>query len=993
MRRFPKDLNNTARSAAVRSSVRQLQFDSLEDRRLLAGLNVFVFDDSNASGVQESNEQPLAGRVVFLDSNQNEKLDNDEPWQITNSLGRVDFANLSLGTYHVSMLGQNASQIQTTPTTPEISASITSLDGSYQTLGWKNESTIYVQQGQLIRQIDFRQQVELPSLLIPGSLIDIVADSSRQNATQSALAVIQRSNGSRELLAINLQTMTSRTIMESVGQDWQQVFVNDHGYYATRLNEGAQQVHSVDLTNRSHTTVVGATLPVGSQIFEFADSNRLLVEQTGSSNTLSVYTLEAGTLTSIAERNIEAQIDARDPNGRYVTIRNAEGQLEVLDADENLATVKTFDPSIRSIFFDEVRNQAMGLDALGSQWVAFNVAGSWSELSRITAPGLSAGTANQLRQVLMSPFRETMAAALPGGIYAWRLNTPTSAQAPFESNQQTLQVRFGMRATSPNLAPTTSMPTALAVNEDTSHRWTGAEWNDLVDDADGDVAYLLVTQAPQHGELEWSLGNGAVYTPSKDYEGSDVFVVQAFDGRSWSAPLSVSVDVAGINDAPTAIQTNIASIGEHATSVDSLGILSVTDPDADANYLITVSDSRFLVIDGVLKLAEGQLLDFEQQSSIPVEFVAQDQSHPENTISKSLILSLRDENDPVTGIQFELVEVQENQLGANIGAVQPIDQDLHDTYTWQISDPRFEVVEGQLRLKSDRSFDFESEPELQLQITVTDNGGSGVPVNQSLVVQIKDNNDPIEDIVVNGSIVLERVMGYVVGTVSVVDQDDAELFDFTVSDDRFVVEGGSLKLKAGQFVLASDSPTIPLEITATSRLNNDSKTKAKVLNVRANNLPWRNPVNPMDVNGDGVISPLDPLRIINHLNTAGVHRLDAPARGAEGEPGGDFIDVNGDGFVSPIDVLIVINELNLRGSQGGERDPNQGGGNQGQGNQGGDGGGEGEFVPQTQPAFATNASGPSIQTPVAQTNDLSLSEYLANQEDWFGPRRLNKRRS
>jgi hypothetical protein len=67
-----------------------------------------------------------------------------------------------------------------------------------------------------------------------------------------------------------------------------------------------------------------------------------------------------------------------------------------------------------------------------------------------------------------------------------------------------------------------------------------------------------------------------------------------------------------------------------------------------------------------------------------------------------------------------------------------------------------------------------------------------------------------------------------------------------------------------------------------------------------------NPGDPLDVNNDGFISPIDALLVINHMNanngTTGV-----PLTGFISAP---FMDVNHDRFVSPIDALLVINHLN-----------------------------------------------------------------------------------
>ncbi|HUG67251.1 MAG TPA: dockerin type I domain-containing protein [Pirellulaceae bacterium] len=71
--------------------------------------------------------------------------------------------------------------------------------------------------------------------------------------------------------------------------------------------------------------------------------------------------------------------------------------------------------------------------------------------------------------------------------------------------------------------------------------------------------------------------------------------------------------------------------------------------------------------------------------------------------------------------------------------------------------------------------------------------------------------------------------------------------------------------------------------------------------------PWQNRKNPLDVNDDSFVSPLDALLTINFLN--------AMSTGGSGEasrsiPAMLYMDVNGDRVVSAIDALQVINYLN-----------------------------------------------------------------------------------
>ena len=74
---------------------------------------------------------------------------------------------------------------------------------------------------------------------------------------------------------------------------------------------------------------------------------------------------------------------------------------------------------------------------------------------------------------------------------------------------------------------------------------------------------------------------------------------------------------------------------------------------------------------------------------------------------------------------------------------------------------------------------------------------------------------------------------------------------------------------------------------------------------------WRNPVDAVDVDGDGFVVPLDALVVINDINANGARALPA-VRTA----GANYLDTSGDQFLAPQDALIVINYINAEGAQG-----------------------------------------------------------------------------
>ncbi|MEZ6091694.1 MAG: dockerin type I domain-containing protein [Pirellulaceae bacterium] len=95
-------------------------------------------------------------------------------------------------------------------------------------------------------------------------------------------------------------------------------------------------------------------------------------------------------------------------------------------------------------------------------------------------------------------------------------------------------------------------------------------------------------------------------------------------------------------------------------------------------------------------------------------------------------------------------------------------------------------------------------------------------------------------------------------------------------------------------VTATDRGT-PLQFSSSSFL----------LKSVANSSIWRNETNPLDVNQDGEITPLDALIVMNRLSATEPSMLAAQRFDDD-----FFVDVNGDNAITGIDALRVFNWLN-----------------------------------------------------------------------------------
>jgi VCBS repeat-containing protein len=86
-------------------------------------------------------------------------------------------------------------------------------------------------------------------------------------------------------------------------------------------------------------------------------------------------------------------------------------------------------------------------------------------------------------------------------------------------------------------AYTTSANSALSVD------LPGVLANDA--DPDGDSLTVTLANAPAHGELTLQLTGGFIYTPTKDFTGTDSFTYQANDGTALSPAATVTIQVKG----------------------------------------------------------------------------------------------------------------------------------------------------------------------------------------------------------------------------------------------------------------------------------------------------------------------------------------------------------------------------------------------------------------------------------------------------------------
>ncbi|PKF60370.1 hypothetical protein CW745_15630, partial [Psychromonas sp. psych-6C06] len=90
-----------------------------------------------------------------------------------------------------------------------------------------------------------------------------------------------------------------------------------------------------------------------------------------------------------------------------------------------------------------------------------------------------------------------------------------------------------------------------------------------------------------------------------------------------------------------------------------------------------------------------------------------------STTSKVVVNAI---NDKPSEIVLDNLTVNENDIGAVIGKLSTTDVDDGDSHTYTVDDNRFEVVNGELKLKEGISLDHETQDSIVVKVTSTDSG-------------------------------------------------------------------------------------------------------------------------------------------------------------------------------------------------------------------------------------------------------------------------------
>jgi hypothetical protein len=105
-------------------------------------------------------------------------------------------------------------------------------------------------------------------------------------------------------------------------------------------------------------------------------------------------------------------------------------------------------------------------------------------------------------------------------------------------------------------------------------------------DIDADPIWFILENMPAKGTIKMinALSGTYVYTPFTDISGMDSFRFSVFDGKIYSEPATIDIEIVNINDPPVSQNVKVNTMEDHSITAT----LPATDPDNDVlTYIIT----------------------------------------------------------------------------------------------------------------------------------------------------------------------------------------------------------------------------------------------------------------------------------------------------------------------------------------------------------------------------------------------------------------------
>lgn len=884
--------------------------EHLSDRRVLAAITGAVFEDLNHSFQLDAGDTEAPHRLVYIDANQNTRIDAGEPYALADADGNYTFDDLADGTYELRLYNGTDSQFQTFPVLATLDSPVSEVTGGSQLLANGRTPIALTNQSVVLGDLETGVTSEI---VVGGQLTKL------QRLPNGNLLIIGNGPENETAWQVNASTGTSTPINLAQSDPttlWADLAIDANGKgvlleptVSSETGDSLLAIRELDASAPEAISVseVLHTVPADTDVIA-ADGNRSVFAWTGSEGTqLSLWSNSTASFISTSDSigSLTSELLAFDDAAGIIAVRTATGGVGVYDANANFAPLHTLPGANGPVAIDASRDLLFSISSNDSQLQLLNL----RDGSLIADMAIDLSTIGQVSSLAVGDRNDAITVLGAAGITEIALRRSDAHKVTVTNNTDVDGVLFGIGVDGSNTAPVYD-PSApiFTTQEDRGFLRLAPAALAQSSDAQNDEYVVLQRGPAGNGVAIISVDGMFSYSPNADFNGVDTVDVSLHDGRDISAIEEVTIIVESVPDSPTDISSDIDDVAENLGADEIVGIIEVIDADGLGGmpHIIEVNDPRFMVNDGKLIFVGGDL-DFETEPTISLNVSATD-VETNTTIERSVSVTILDANDPIDGISPATAQVDENSEGALICAIQVSDPDTNDSHSLSVGDERFRISEGNLYLAEGVSLDFEQHAMITVNVTAVDSGGETLtsPI-QVTVIDLEEQPTTIE---ISSQSVMEWVRGAPVGSVTVDGKTASDRFSLSVSDPRFEIADSQLKLRDSEMLNRNNQDQVLLTVSVNDTLSEFQRvSKEFVIQVLGNATPNHNPNDPFDVDNNGIGTVNDANLILNYINIHGPGSITPNIAEL-------YYDVNGDRLVTPLDALLLINELNRRATGG-----------------------------------------------------------------------------
>ncbi|WP_257292130.1 retention module-containing protein, partial [Endozoicomonas sp. ONNA1] len=270
------------------------------------------------------------------------------------------------------------------------------------------------------------------------------------------------------------------------------------------------------------------------------------------------------------------------------------------------------------------------------------------------------------------------------------------------------------------------------------------------------------------------------------------------NARGESVLESVTITLSGDNDQPEVSEAVIQTIDKDSgdvnvdllagafdlDSTDTLNAVSLRITAGDPSGITIADDGNSLAVDASAyeHLAAGE--------SEVVEYSYDIEDGHGGVVSQSASITIEGSNDNPEDIEISGTHIDENQDGAVVGTLSTTDKDLSDTHTYTVDDHRFEVVDGDLKLKEGIALDHETDESVDVEVTTSD--VDGATYLESFTIEVNDINEAPVSLDSSTTITEDSLYRFTLSDFPFSDRDNADALEVVVIETIPVI--GSLEL-------------------------------------------------------------------------------------------------------------------------------------------------------------------------------------------------------